>query len=114
MGPHLDFHPVVIIDSNRKISQPIMECSMKRIGQLMEELGFRKEASDSVKEAFIKHLIRASEGVSVMTPSEQREIAENPNRIKVLPQPTRPAGEQLSFDFAAAEVTEILQKQAKG
>ncbi len=87
---------------------------MKRIGQLMEELGFRKEASDSVKEAFIKHLIRASEGVSVITPSEQREIAENPSRIKVLPQPLRHTGEQLSFDFAAAEIAEVLQKQAKG
>ena len=38
---------------------------MKRVGQLMQEMGFNKNAPDSVKEAFIKHLIRASEGVNV-------------------------------------------------
>ena len=46
---------------------------MKKVGDLMAELGFREDAPDSVKEAFIKHLIRASEGVEVQTPTEQKE-----------------------------------------
>lgn len=68
---------------------------MKKIDQLMAELGFNKNAPDSVKEAFIKHLIKASTGVNVTTPSEKREIAENPQRIVQFKTP-----QQLSFDFA--------------
>nr|WP_295904235.1 hypothetical protein [uncultured Bdellovibrio sp.] len=68
---------------------------MKKIGNLMEELGFNKNAPDSVKEAFIKHLIKASTGVNVTTPSEKKEIAENPQRVVKLTSP-----QQLSFDFS--------------
>lgn len=67
---------------------------MKKIDQLMQELGFTKDAPDSVKEAFIKHLIKASTGVNVVTPSEKREIAENPERIVQFKAP-----QQLAFDF---------------
>jgi hypothetical protein len=45
---------------------------MKKIGDLMQEMGFRKDAPDSVKEAFIKHLIKSATGVEVQTPSEKR------------------------------------------
>jgi hypothetical protein len=45
---------------------------MKKIGDIMQEMGFRKNASDSVKEAFIKHLIKNAYGVEVQTPSEKR------------------------------------------
>ena len=54
---------------------------MKKIGDLMAELGFNKNAPDSVKEAYIKHLIKASTGVNVTTPSEKIEIAQNPEKI---------------------------------
>lgn len=67
---------------------------MKKIDLLMQELGFNKNAPDSVKEAFIKHLIKASTGASVVTPSEQREIEQNPLRVVQLKNP-----QQLSFDF---------------
>jgi len=80
---------------------------MKKIGELMAEMGFRKEASNSVKEAFIKHLIRASEDVHIRTPSEKREIEKNniPQITETLArgQSGVPAKvgetEQLSFDF---------------
>ncbi len=68
---------------------------MKKVGHLMEELGFNKNAPDSVKEAFVKHLIKASAGVNVTTPSEKKEIAANPQKVTVLTSP-----EQLSFDFS--------------
>ena len=45
---------------------------MKKIGDLMQEMGFRKDAPDSVKEAFIKHLIKSATGVDVQTPSERK------------------------------------------
>ncbi len=45
---------------------------MKKIGDIMQEMGFRKDAPDSVKEAFIKHLIKNAYGVEVQTPSEKR------------------------------------------
>ena len=67
---------------------------MKKIDQLMAELGFNKNAPESVKEAFIKHLIKASTGVNVVTPSEKREMAENPEKIVHFKIP-----QQLSFDF---------------
>ncbi len=67
---------------------------MKKIDLLMQELGFKKDAPDSVKEAFIKHLIKASTGVNVMTPSEKQEIRLNPQTVVSLKTP-----EQLSFDF---------------
>jgi len=71
---------------------------MKKIDQLMQELGFNKEGSQSVKEAFIKHLIKASAGVNVVTPSEKKEISENPQKIVSLKTPL-----QLSFDFIEEE-----------
>ena len=74
---------------------------MKRIGQLMAEIGFNKNSSDGVKEAFIKHLIRASEGVAVTTPSEKREILANPETVFSLDERRAELaqGEQLSFNF---------------
>lgn len=73
---------------------------MKRVGQVMAELGFKKDAPDSVKEAFVKHLIRASEGTTVITPSERRLVSENKDRVHPLEsRRTRALPEQLSFDF---------------
>lgn len=70
---------------------------MKKISELMDELGFDPEGSPAVKEAFIKYLIKASEGVNVLTPTEKTLIKADPNKIKVLPIAQKP--EQLSFDF---------------
>lgn len=74
---------------------------MKRVGKLMSELGFNKDAPDSVKEAFIKHLIRSSEGVNVVTPTEKREILANPKTVFSLDERRVESGqgEQLSFNF---------------
>lgn len=71
---------------------------MKKISELMDELGFDPEGSPAVKEAFLKYLIKASEGTHVLTPSERALIKANPTQIKVLPQFKR--AEQLAFDFA--------------
>ena len=65
---------------------------MKKIGELMKDLGFNADASDSAKEAFLKHLIKSATGHNVMTPTEKKIIADNPQKIVQFPQ-------QLQFDF---------------
>jgi hypothetical protein len=80
---------------------------MKKIGQLMQEIGFKKDAPDSVKEAFIKHLIKASTGASVFTPSEKKEVELNPETVIQLKAP-----QQLSFDFIDTEPKSNPQKKA--
>lgn len=65
---------------------------MKKMNELMKELGFNSNGSDSVKEAFIKNLIKASYGVDVVTPTEKKIIQANPGKIVQFPN-------QLSFDF---------------
>jgi hypothetical protein len=81
---------------------------MKKIGELMNEIGFNKNAPDSVKEAFIKHLIKASAGVNVTTPSEAREIRENPDKIVAL----KNTPQQLSFEFLGEETRLKPNKKA--
>ena len=63
---------------------------MKKVGDLMAELGFRAEGSDSVKRAFIENLVRAAGGEKV------RPI---PTRTP-LPKSAQKE-EQLSFNFDA-------------
>lgn len=81
---------------------------MKKISELMQEIGFNKNAPDSVKEAFIKHLIKSSTGVNVTTPSEAREIRENPNKIVAL----KNTPQQLSFDFLGEQSRPKPSKKA--
>lgn len=69
---------------------------MKKIGQLMKDIGFNENSSDSAKEAFIKYLIKQSTGVSVQTPNEKRIVQENPQKIVSFPK-------QLEFDFIDSE-----------
>lgn len=76
---------------------------MKKVGQLMKDLGFNQQASDSAKEAFIKYLIKQSTGVDVQTPTEKRLIAENPQKIVSFPK-------QLAFDFEETQTNEPLKK----
>ena len=65
---------------------------MKKMGDIMNELGFNAEASEASKEAFIKYLIKQSTGIIVQTPSEKMEIQKFPEKIVELP-------EQMTFDF---------------
>lgn len=75
---------------------------MKKISELMDELGFDPDGSPGVKEAFIKYLIKSTEGVNVLTPTEKKLIKADPQKIKILPVAKAP--EQLSFGFAEETV----------
>ena len=68
---------------------------MKKVGDIMKEAGFNANSKDSVKEAYIKHLIKAATGTTIVTPSEQKEINENPKKVLAI----KPAIEQLVFAF---------------
>ena len=73
---------------------------MKKLSELMKDIGFNPHASDSVKEAFVKHLIKQSVGIHVQTPSEKKVIAENPEKFiafKKLEKYALPI--QLTFEF---------------
>lgn len=77
---------------------------MKKIGQLMKDMGFNENASDSAKEAFIKYLIKQSTGHNVVTPNEKKEIQANPKKIVSFPT-------QMTFDFDESE-SAINRKKA--
>ena len=71
---------------------------MKKIGEMMKELGFNSHASESAKEAFLKYLIKQGEGINVQTPTEKKINSENPGRVIQFPQ-------QLAFDFTNNEIS---------
>jgi len=79
---------------------------MKKVSEIMNEMGFNKNSPESVKEAFIKHLIKASTGQNVITPTEKKIIRENPDKIISFPQ-------QMSFDFYDEEALEVSRQKSK-
>ncbi len=46
---------------------------MKKMAEIMEELGFRPEASDDVKKAFIKNLIREAQKSEFSRPKQETQ-----------------------------------------
>lgn len=49
---------------------------MKKMAEIMEELGFRPEASDDVKKAFIKNLIRQANASEFSRPTNLNDKKE--------------------------------------
>lgn len=73
---------------------------MKKMGDLMKDMGFNSKSSTSAQEAFIKHLIKAAHGIDVMTPSEKKIIQDNPQKIISLKSlSSKQNSEQMAFDF---------------
>lgn len=50
---------------------------MKKMAELMEELGFRPDGSDEVKKAFIKNLIRQANASEFSRPKIEADPVEN-------------------------------------
>ena len=67
---------------------------MKKLGDLMKELGFNPESSQGAQEAFIKNLIREAYGVEVQTPTEKRFQAPLKKSVRKSNEPS-----QMSFDL---------------
>lgn len=51
---------------------------MKRADEIMEELGFRKQADDTVKAAFVRNLIKQAYGVNVPVPEKFKPVFPDP------------------------------------
>ena len=76
---------------------------MKKAGEILKEMGFKAQGSDSVKEAFVRHLIKAATGHEVAPgPAERQELAAQGKHI---------SPQQLSFDFT--QETEALPEPTK-
>jgi hypothetical protein len=80
---------------------------MRKVGDLMKDLGFREDASDEVKKAFIKNLIRSAYGVEVKSEFKSSNQPKQDQSVK----PIR-AGEQLSFLFENEEPTPKPKRRA--
>ena len=71
---------------------------MKKLNEIMKEMGFRKDAPDSLKEAFVRHLVKAATGVAVQPgPSEQKSINSGLTSL-----PT-----QLEFDLSGTDEKKV-------
>jgi hypothetical protein len=58
---------------------------MKKAGQILKELGFREDAPDSLKEAFVRHLIKSATGQVVEPgPHEKKELIQKTNWNSIL------------------------------
>lgn len=68
---------------------------MKKISEIMEEMGFRKDAPDSIKESFIKHLINITSNNNIQ--NNQSDLHQSNSIRIILKEP-----EQLDF-FIEAE-----------
>lgn len=78
---------------------------MKKIDELMQELGFDKEGSDDVKKAFIKNLIKTANyrenGADILPIVENKEPVKAGSHISIPKKSKKKIGnsEQLSFVF---------------
>lgn len=79
---------------------------MKKVSELMKEMGFNKNAPVATQEAFIKYLIKAAAGENVVTPTEKKIIQENPDKIVQFPK-------QLAFDFFDEEIATQVKTSKK-
>lgn len=68
---------------------------MDRIGDLMKELGFKKDSDEGVQKAFIKHLMRVADVAQAERDQQNAQAGTLSN--------SQNKQEQLSFDFATAE-----------
>lgn len=75
---------------------------MRRIGDLMREMGFKADSPEPTQRAFFRHLVRAAELTSARNSSQKFELAR--------------AGEQLSFDpeVLGSSPTEPIKKKISG
>jgi hypothetical protein len=65
---------------------------MRKVGDLMKELGFNKDAPVETQKAFIRHLVKAAEQSVPRQPAPAKEVAPSTEPI------------QLSFDATALGV----------
>jgi hypothetical protein len=76
---------------------------MRRIDELLRELGFNSEAPTATQTAFVRHLMRAAQKNSQLAPAT---LANKPTEEIVTPPTSRQEPEiQLSFDPEILRIT---------
>ena len=79
---------------------------MQKVGDLFKDLGFNEKASDDVKIAFIKNLVRSAYGVELQGPKVPVVAVGAKGAVAIVPAAgsTKPQViyEQLSFNFDQA------------
>lgn len=73
---------------------------MKRAGEILKQMGFRKEAPESLKEAFVRHLIKSATGVEV-------EPGPNELRSQKIERAILRAPVQLEFNFSETHLEKV-------
>jgi len=103
---------------------------VKKVGDLFEELGFRKEGSEGVKRAFVENLVRAAAQIPLPQADRPRRSTERSQEVRRTEGPRATAvaekapvsqpqkEQQLSFDFDALEArnetTQLSTKRSAG
>jgi len=115
---HLDFHQASRSQNRYGLQERFTRGEpMKRLGDLMREIGFKPEAAQSTQEAFIRNLAQQAFGpdawkraqeveaqrrrlAAVGTQTKPRKSESNKKALELFEQESGAApGEQLSFDF---------------
>lgn len=76
---------------------------MKKVGDIMKELGFNPQASEGTKRAFVKNLIQQQSPTEKITSSDSKTIEAESKLINQ---------EQLSFNFDPQPEKSISPKKA--
>lgn len=71
---------------------------MKKAGDIMKDMGFREDAPDSLKEAFVRHLVKAATGISV-EPGPNEKKAQTSRHSS----PDKQGPHQLEFDLTGSD-----------
>lgn len=59
---------------------------MKKMAELLEELGFRPGGSDAVKKAFVKNLIKQAQSLEpIQTPAKKKNKVVDEEQLKLFP-----------------------------
>lgn len=95
---------------------------MKKVGDLFAELGFKADASDSVKRAFVENLVRSANESSRMSGAKafvsnapknpetqaQKVAQASPAKETKRSQASKSSPDQLSFDFGADSPSSLV------
>ena len=73
---------------------------MRKVSDLMLDLGFREDSAQSTKEAFIKNLMKAAYGISIQTPAMKKDLARTGRHELQFGADSK---QQLSFEFVYSD-----------
>lgn len=85
-------------------------CVVRKVGDIMKEMGFSKDSSPSVQEAFVRHLIKSAYGKDVRSPSQDLKLVTEKELVQKPAEEKSKESAQLSFDFAELVPQKVFKK----